>query len=60
MTETELQNIVQWIDASLEVFRANQGKLSVQEIQMWSMLTVVRKELIAEVERTITRKPATN
>jgi hypothetical protein len=52
MNETELQKIIIWIDASLDVFRANQGKLSVPEIQMWSMLTVVRKELVAEVART--------
>ncbi len=55
MTETELQNIIVWIDASLEVFRANHGRLSVQEVQMWSMLTVVRKELVAEQERAKVR-----
>jgi len=52
MTETELQTIVGCLDASLEVFRTNQGKLSVVEIQMWSMLSVVRKELVAELART--------
>jgi hypothetical protein len=49
MTTGETQEILKWVDAALDVYRRNEGKLSAFEIRMKSMLSVIRSELLTEL-----------
>lgn len=49
MTTGETQEILKWVDAALDVYRRNEGRLSAFEIRMKSMLSVIRSELLTEL-----------
>ncbi len=49
MTDHDARRIIDWLDSALELFRANEGRLSVREVKILSMLAVARQELNEEV-----------
>lgn len=51
MSEPELLNILNCIDAALDVYRKHEGKLSALEISLKSMLMVVRAQAAEQLAR---------
>lgn len=49
MTDYDARRIIDWLDSALELFRANEGRLTVKEIKLLSMIAVARQELDDEV-----------
>ncbi len=49
MTDHDARRIIDWLDSALELFRANEGRLSVREVKILSMLAVARQDLNEEV-----------
>jgi hypothetical protein len=45
MKQSDLFRVIQWIDASLEMLQAYEGRLKGAEVRIRSLLTVVRQEL---------------
>ncbi len=60
MTESELGQMLQSIDAALEVFRSHKGPLTALEISAKSMLIAVRVQVVDQLsrERVAARKLA--
>jgi hypothetical protein len=58
MTPSEIQQILQHVDAALDVYRKNEGKLSVAEVRMKSLLNVLRGEVADQVD--VSRKLTTS
>jgi hypothetical protein len=54
MAESELRKVIAWLDASLEVFRANEGRLTAAEIRLRSLIAVLHAEAGEQLERMAT------
>ena len=48
MTSKESSEILRYVEAALQIYWRNEGKLSAQEIRVKSLLSVARAELIDE------------
>ena len=51
MTEWEMRQVMIWLDASIDIYRANEGRLSVSDISVRSLLAVARDEIAAELKK---------
>lgn len=49
MTDYDARRIIDWLDSALELFRANEGRLTVREVKILSMVAVARQELNEEL-----------
>lgn len=49
MKQTDVFQIMTWIDSSLEMLRAYEGRLNGNEVRIRSLLTVVRSELARDL-----------
>jgi hypothetical protein len=49
MRQTDVFQIMGWIDSSLEMLRGYEGRLNGSEIRIRSLLTVVRAELARDL-----------
>ena len=49
MTDNDARRIIDWLDSALELFRANEGRLSARDVRILSMIAVARQELDDEV-----------
>jgi|GEM_PF-5624715 len=49
MTPSETREILKSVEAALQVYWKNEGKLTAQEIRLKSLLSVARAELVQEV-----------
>jgi hypothetical protein len=45
MTDHDARRIIDWLDSALELFHANEGRLTAREVRILSMIAVARKEL---------------
>lgn len=45
MTDHDARRIIDWLDSALELFHANDGRLTVREVRILSMIAVARQEL---------------
>lgn len=49
MTDHDARRIIDWLDSALELFRANEGRLTAREVRILSMIAVARQELDDDV-----------
>jgi hypothetical protein len=49
LAQADLESILIFTDAALDLFRKNEGKLNAVEIRLRSMLAVVRREVADEL-----------
>lgn len=56
LTSTAIKEIVAHIDNSLAVFEKYQGRMSVPEVQVKSMLTTLRKQMLEQLQRQLDRE----
>jgi hypothetical protein len=52
MTETEIKEVLQGVDAGLRVFEKHEGRLTGSEISVKSMLLALRLQLTEQLKRT--------
>jgi hypothetical protein len=56
LTATAIKEIVAHIDNSLAVFEKYRGRMSVPEVQVKSMLTALRKQMLEQLQRQLDRE----
>jgi len=56
MTESQLRDILKALDAALEVYRKQGGKLTAREISLKSMLTAARMQIEEQLAREFSAK----
>ena len=60
MKQTDVFQIMAWIDSSLEMLQAYEGRLNGNEVRIRSLLTVIRAELARDlIENTEPDRSAT-
>ena len=50
MSDHETHRIIDWLDSGLELFRVNEGRLTMQEVKILSLLAVARQRLSDDAE----------
>lgn len=56
MSEADVRQVIEGIDAALNVFRRNEGRLTVSQIRARSMLSVVRSEVAEGLSQTFRQR----
>jgi hypothetical protein len=49
MSDSDYRRLMAWLDVSLDIFRAHEGRLAVRDIRLQSLLAVLREEVAAEL-----------
>lgn len=56
LNSVAIKEIIAHIDNSLGVFEKYQGRMSVPEVQVKSMLTTLRRQMVEQLQRQIERE----
>lgn len=56
LTTAAIKEIISHIDKSLAVFEKYRGRMSVPELQVKSMLTALRKQMVEQLQRQTERE----